>query len=300
MQAVWVLGQPPIERLFDELEEYGTGDAALDRAAWVAAWSRVNDQYIALERLEAGVANSGTHRPLDAAFADRATAVQAHPHYQETFRYLPTSLGMVELDRLVIYQMHVTRNHVERLMQTLGPQPGAQAIADCCLPLHAPAAPVKVQKLDGRRYLFSSPSSDLRFQEASLLPPELRQAHRGFGTVAGLLGLPVGFGCNFLNVIRVGNRCLLHNGYHRACALRALGITHVPCVIQTATREEEVRLATSTRVGDDPSFYFESARPPLLKDFFDERLSTLIDVKPTTRCVEIRFEVREYTAVDCA
>jgi len=294
------MGQPPLERLLEELDEYSVESEAVDRRAWVSAWSRANDTYLELERSEAGVANAGSHRPLDRVYARWADAVQAHPHYRHTFRHVPTTLGMVELDKLVVYQMHVTRNFVEEGVAALGSSPTPRAVFDRCLPLAAPAAPVRIQKLDSRRYLFSSPSADLRFHDPALLSPAVCAAHPSFGPVAGLLGLPVGFGCNFLNVIRVGNRHLLHNGYHRACALRAAGVTHAPCVIQTATRADEIRAITATRVADDPSFYFESARPPLLKDFFDPRLCALIDLRPVMRHVELRFEVREYTAADCA
>jgi hypothetical protein len=90
--------------------------------------------------------------------------------------------------------------------------------------------------------------------------------------VARAVGLVVGFSTNFFNVVRDDKRLLLHNGYHRACALRALGITHVPCVIQTVTRRDELDLIAKDNVAEDPAFYFAACRPPLLKDFFDPRI----------------------------
>ena len=130
---------------------------------------------------------------------------------------------------------------------------------------------MQIERVGSRRYVFRSDSTDFRFHEAALLRPEQLLDYEAFGPLAGIVGLVVGFGSNFLNVIRVEKRLILHNGYHRACALRKLGITHAPCVIQTVTRFDELDLAAKDVV-EDPDFYFRPARPPLLKDFFDPRI----------------------------
>jgi hypothetical protein len=92
----------------------------------------------------------------------------------------------------------------------------------------------------------------------------------------------------------VGKRLLLNNGYHRACALRSLGITHAPCVIQTATRSDEVSIAVKSAVAEDPEFYFESARPPLLKDFFDPRIRKVLPTRRRVRQIEVHFDIKNY------
>jgi hypothetical protein len=87
--------------------------------------------------------------------------------------------------------------------------------------------------------------------------------------------LVVGFSTNFFNVVRDDKRLLLHNGYHRACTLRTLGITHAPCVIQTVTRRDELDLIAKDNVAEDPTFYFAARHSPLLKDFFGLRIRRL-------------------------
>jgi hypothetical protein len=104
----------------------------------------------------------------------------------------------------------------------------------------------------------------------------------------------VGFGSNFLNVIRVGKRLLLHDGYHRACALRRLGITHAPCIIQSVTHPDELDIVAKRRVAEDPEFYFHTARPPLLKDFFDPKIGKVLPVHKLVRMIEVSVEVRDY------
>jgi hypothetical protein len=143
--------------------------------------------------------------------------------------------------------------------------------------------------------VFRCESSDFRFQESVLLKPGQIQDHDAYGPIAGAVGLMVGFGSNLLNVIRDENRLLLHNGYHRACAMRELGITHVPCIIQTVTRRDELDVVAKREVAEDPAFYFATRRPPLLKDFFDPNIRKVVRARRATKMVEINFEVKEFT-----
>jgi hypothetical protein len=121
---------------------------------------------------------------------------------------------------------------------------------------------------------------------------------RSFGPIGAMIGLGVGFGSNALNVIRSDRRMLLHNGYHRACALRAAGFTHAPAVIQDVTRRDELALTATQTVIDDPAFYFAAKRPPLLKDFFDPTIRTILPVRRSRKVVEISFEIEEVSMAE--
>jgi hypothetical protein len=91
---------------------------------------------------------------------------------------------------------------------------------------------------------------------------------------------------------------LLNNGYHRACALRTLGITHAPCLIQTISRMDELDLTAKRKVVKDPDFYFNTARPPLLKDFFDPKIGKIWPTYKQVSMVEVTFEVRDYALAE--
>jgi hypothetical protein len=120
------------------------------------------------------------------------------------------------------------------------------------------------------------------------------------GAVAGAVGVVVGFSSNCMNVIRDedNGRLVLNNGYHRACALLELGISHAPCVVQTVTRRDELDLAARTIVAMDPGYFFNGKRPPLLKDFADPRIAKNVAVRKLSRFIEVQIEVREYFAPD--
>jgi hypothetical protein len=298
LEELWLLGLPPLGRL---LEFADSADSAkIDRAALTSEWRRANDLYMALEKTEAGAANIGTHRALDPALAEPAAAIAAHAHFRRSFNTLPTGFEMVELDALIVDQRHVTRDFVESRMARLGTAPDTHTLFQLCMPLDEPEAPVQIQKVGSRRYVLRSRSADFRFHEAVLLKPEQLSGYDSYGVVAGIVGLVVGFGANFLNAVRVGPRVLLCNGYHRAVALRALGVTHAPCIVQTASRVDELEVTVKSRIADEAEFYFESARPPLLRDFFNPQLVKMLPIRPGTRQIEVNFEVKDYYVNDQA
>jgi hypothetical protein len=291
----WLLGQPPLSRLLEFVESTVEGGEHFDRQALTAAWRAANDHYQLLERCEAGLANAGAHRELDAALQPLADEVRAHPNFRQSFNTLPTEFAMVDLDHLIVDQQHVTQTFVERIAERVRHEADPASLFRLCMPLSAPDTLVTMQKVGSRRYVFKSRSLDFRFHDAVLLPP---QAHDSFGPVAGIVGLVVGYGCNLLNVVRVGNRVLLANGYHRAVGLRAAGVRFAPAVMQTATRVDELQISVKSRIADAAEFYFESARPPLLRDFFDARLTTLLPIRPRMRQIEVSFEVKDHLVCD--
>ena len=88
---------------------------------------------------------------------------------------------------------------------------------------------------------------------------------------------------------------VLHDGYHRACALRQRGVTHAPAIIQTVTRVDELEVTAKKVVANWPEFYFQSARPPLLKDFFDPKIRRVWKTPKILKVIEVSYEVRDYT-----
>ena len=84
---------------------------------------------------------------------------------------------------------------------------------------------------------------------------------------------------------------MLNDGHHRAYALRAMGLTHVPCVIQVCSSYEEVRLAATPEIHDNSDLYFESPRPPLLRDFDRPDLACRLTTERLRRQVNLRFKV---------
>lgn len=295
-EEIWLLGQPLLRDYLRFVEESVLDAGKASRVQLTDEWRAANDYYEELATTEANIADKVECKDLDPRLKHLAEAVSADSRYRKTFDSLPTRFGMVELDKLVVYQIHVTGTFVNTLKTRLGTNADPSALFHFCLPLDTPDTPVHIQKVGSKRYVFRSESTDFRFQEPILLSPAQIHNYESYGPIAGAVGLAVGFGSNFLNVIQDDDsgRLLLHNGYHRACALRALGITHAPCIIQTVTRRDEVDISAHSDVAKSPGYYFNAPRPPLLKDFFDPKIRKVLPVKKMFRMVEVNFEVKEF------
>ena len=290
----WLLGQPPMRDYLDFVRDTALPGEEPELGRIADEWREANDYYHQLEQREKGIADYVEELDLPAHLAPLAAELTAHPNYQRAFNVLPTRVALVELDRLVVSQRSVSATFVAELVAQLGAAPDPESLFRACLPLRSRRAPVQVQQVGSRRWVFRSESTDLRFHEPVLLDPEQVPGYPSFGTVAGIVGLVVGFGSNLLNAVRVEDRLLLQNGYHRACALRSLGLTHAPCVVQTVTRPDELELAVKDTVAEDPELYLDSARPPLLKDYFDPCIRKLLPVRRQVRLIELTFEVQDH------
>lgn len=297
-EELWLLGQPPLKDYFHFVEDQGVSHQGLDGAAAARAardeWQAANAYYQELERTEAGAANLAQRLELDASMAGLAAELRSHPRFRRSYDSLPTAIEMVALDHLMVFQHHVSRNFVDSLQGRIGRSPDPAALFGFCLPLGEREAPVEIRRVGSRRYAFRCQSTDFRYLESKLLRPEQLVGCEPAGPLAGVVALMVGFGPNFLSAIATGKRLLLNNGYHRACALRAAGLTHAPCIVQTAGSVDELELVAKTEITDDPQFYFESARPPLLKDFFNPRIRKLVPVRRRTRVIEVNFDIDDF------
>jgi hypothetical protein len=147
--------------------------------------------------------------------------------------------------------------------------------------------------VDEGKYVFQSPSNDLRFLGPRGLDPEDVTDQGSHGGMVGMVGLEIGFGSNFLNAVHAEGRLILTNGSHRAYALRKLGVTHVPCIIQHAATRDELELVASSPVRKDPDAYLKAPRPSMLPDYFHPELQMTLAVHQRLRQVTVRFQVEE-------
>jgi hypothetical protein len=298
-EELWLLGRPSLGSFLKFVRDKVVGGADLSPKALADQWRSADDYYHELEESEAGFADQIECRELDPGLLALTEQVKADPWFQRAFDTLPTTFGMVELDRLVVFQPNVTREFVDGLKARLQPDADPKSLFRFCIPLERPEPPVKVRRLSSRRYQISSDSADFRFHEVASFRTEQISNYRAYGRIGAVIAAVVGFGSNFLNVIRDENkRIMLNNGYHRAVALRELGITHAPCIIETVTRRDELAIAAGSTVNRTPFFYFGSKRPPVLKDFFDPRIRKVLPVRKIKRVVEIEIEVRSFDLME--
>jgi hypothetical protein len=77
-----------------------------------------------------------------------------------------------------------------------------------------------------------------------------------------------------------------------------MGVTHAPAIIQTVSHADELGVVAQSDIAKNPDFYFRSARPPLLKDFFDPRIRRVLRTPKISRVIEVTYKVREFTVLE--
>jgi hypothetical protein len=144
---------------------------------------------------------------------------------------------MVEIDPLLAYQITVSSVHVA----THSPADLAAQI-NSCLPL-APPAPKAVKSRTMSSVVFVSDDMNDRIVRHGLFDVGIQAIVapplRTFVRQLQVGGPAVGVGAAFVHVARVQGVCILSNGYHRACAMRRSGATHVPCIFRDTSTFEE-------------------------------------------------------------
>jgi hypothetical protein len=265
-----------------------------DAGALTDEWNRAHRLVLDLERDEAGVADAPPLAALGPEYEPLLIELLRNALIRNGFNTLPTDIVLIDLDRTVVYQEHIDVTFTRDLEERLGPAPSASQVFRTCLPTNRPQPPVKWMRVSENRFVFVSPSNDLRFLGEMPLEPEQIQDVPPPGNLVGVIGAAVGFGSNFMNAIYAERRLILNNGSHRAYVLRKLGIRHVPCIVQHASSREELALVASSQVRRQPDLYLKHPRPPILRDYLDPRLHTLVEVERRVRQVSVQIKIDEH------
>lgn len=284
---IYLCGYPPIDDFISFIKSNQTNQTS-DSRSLAEEWRNANDYVRSLEINEAGLATSNQINQLPDSLFDLRDQVLADPIVQRTFDIVEISVGIVELDRLSVFQKHVNFSYVNDLRSKIDQHSSQEDTFKFCL-LEPPQPIVKFSKVAQNGYVFVSPSNDLRFLGSVLLEPNQVTGHQLPGRAAGVVGLVAGPGANCLAVTSFEGRLILNNGTHRAAALRANGITHAPAIIQHVTRSDELEALFSSGTFEKIETYLELPRPPMFKDYFDPHLARILKVPRRLTQVKLTF-----------
>jgi len=271
---VFLTGRPPASEFVHYVKLNTVGGTARDMSELMDIWRTANDRIQELERDDAGAADHTQSEPLPADMVPFADRVLGDPIVPSAFGAVPSGLGWVELDRLVVFQKHINLRYVEELRAQLGDTPTPEELFKFALPYDHPVPPVLTATATNG-WVLTSPSADFRVLGAESLDPSRVTGLQLNGTPAAVLAVLVGHGSNYLNVVSAEGRLILNNGSHRAYALREAGYTHAPAIVQNVTRRDELELV-SEEVHKNADRYFVAGRPPMLKDYFEPQLRQVL------------------------
>jgi hypothetical protein len=270
----------------------GGPDPDAPSAADVAdAWRAAQPRWHELARTEAGAAEQPQVRRMPASMQAHLERLTADPGVRSTFDTVPVAFGMVAADSLVASQCTITQASVDGIA---GGQPPRGALAwatRLCLPAEAPSAGARLVYCDDDEFVFEGDGHDMRYLGSQILDAATTRLTRLHGHAQTVIALAVGASTNLVNAVRWKDRIVLNNGHHRVHALRRLGFTHVPCLIQPCASFDEVRQAATSEVVDHAELYFDAPRPPLMRDFDDPQLTRAWRLPRLRRQVTVRIEV---------
>ena len=291
VENLYLIGRPTLKGFLGFVRKHAVNPPG--EGVLIEEWQAANECVRILEKEEAGVADGPPMTGMGSEYEPLLIEFLKDPLVRYGFNTVPTDVAIVELDRLVVYQKHIDVTHVGRLEARLGPAPSEEQVFRTCLPYDHPQPPVKWSRVHENRFVFMSPSNDLRFLGTMELPSAQIANYPPPGDLVGVVGIGVGFGSNFLNAIYAENRLILNNGSHRAYALRKLGITHVPCIVQHVSSRDELDVVASAEIRDNPDLHLKHPRPMMLRDYFHPKLRKIMPVHRRLRQVTVRFEIEE-------
>jgi hypothetical protein len=208
---------------------------------------------------------------------------------------LQYGVGLVEIDKLVAAQRAVNLEYVDQLRADFKSDLSFDALTKICLSSDRKVAPIQHLELGQNVHAFSSPSSDLRFLGSFLienLTPDLMMYAQGGGSPAAAVISLIGYGAYPINVLKVGPRVVLNNGFHRVYALRSLGIRQIPVLIQKADNWQLEFPATVASVQRE--YLLGHPRPVLMKDFFEHDFTATIRVRNRLKLVTVQSNVGQH------
>lgn len=281
-EGLWLLGQPGLDELLQQVADEAVGGAALSRATLVQRWRFANDRYHQFEL-------SGDETPVSPEPERLAgEPLSTDPRHRAAFAAAPTEVAVVALDRLIVSRPFLTGG-----LEAPNPATPA-ALAAFTLPADTMIRPARVTRLASGRYLFASNGLTLVEREPAPIDPNLLAGALAAdaGPLAGALAIPVGAASPLMRVVRSEQRNLLIDGHRRVFALLAAGISHAPCLVHHVTRTDELALVAGDDVSDRAAFFFRAKRPPLMRDFLDPGLTLRLPVVRHETVIEIEIKIR--------
>jgi hypothetical protein len=251
-------------------------------------WSAATAAFQELPAAEVGLPESIETRPLPGKWDEYLAGIRRNPAFAKTFANFQISFAEVEIDKLIAGQRVVHLHWVQKIKEKGIPE----NLPAFCLDPGQDSTPITIARTANTAFTASSNNPNMRFlgvhekaYDGNLL------GHHPGGQPVHAITLLLGYGISTVNVYRVGRRLILGNGFHRLYALRALGATHAPVVVQDVTHP---KLEMPATVGDVPiERLINTARPAVMKDFFDQRLICEITQKPFIKTMQVAWGTNE-------
>ena len=294
---VFLMGRPPMSEFLGVVSSQVNYDAS-HIAQLADDWRLASNHILKLQKDQASAPDKPAYKDVPANLKLLAEQALTDEIFQRSFNVVKPVVRMVELDSLVVSQKHINLNYVEELKKQLGKTPSDEDIFKTCIPIEHPMPEISASRVSSNSFVFVSQSADLRVLDSTLLRPNQIKNYTTSGPMATVLGMAVGTGSNCLNSMFVNGRMILNNGSHRAYALRSMGITYAPCIVQQVTCKDELDIVATAEFLQNPAEFIEAPRPAMLKDYFDLELIKILPVQRKRRQIKISYTIETIDVPD--
>jgi hypothetical protein len=297
-EQVYLLGKPPMGEAVHYLKTQTLEGQTVEVSALADQWRAAHARRRELMHSEAGIADSPQLGELPPELEELAARVLGDQLTRRSFGITPCAIKMVDLDQMVVFQRQVNLNYARDLAAMLGPDPSPDDVLNFTLPIDrrydppARVGPIMEGPAGPLAWAMLSPSTDYRVLQTVLLDPSQVSGLDATGAPTQVVAVVVGYGSNFVSAMHVGNRLVLRNGTHRAFTLRQLGHQFAPVLVQTIPEDEEAE-HLPPEVLQQRDLYLEQARPPMLRDYFDEALRLVVHLPRRTRQIRVAVNYEE-------
>lgn len=212
-------------------------------------------QQARLAKAALGAFNAGATQPLPAALIPSAEEVRERAVYKKEYEAKGDyEFVSVPIDSLLTPQMNVDMDYVAELAATL-----PDAVDDAAdFAFAFPSGQIAEPFVRGNTAVFTSHAPDIAISPV----PVLRRTAEGFDIVFEAKSRP-----NFIMVVRVAGRLVLHNGVHKVLALKARGRTRTFAVAHELQHQNQLGLGQGNLSMFSEANYSQAVRPPLVVDF---------------------------------
>jgi hypothetical protein len=281
-----------------ELSNYVRTQALMEEAQKLPqilkSWGALQLRIAALIRDEVGLPEAIRITEVPVEHGARIESIHNDPLFQRTFSALPVQFAVVEIDKMIAGQRGVNLDYVDRLKASYPVKPTFEDLLDICISPTRRMDPIQHLEVAQNVHVFSSPNSDIRFLGAfvkTLQPEDLDFAVLGGIPVAAVISF-VGYGGAPVNVLQAGQRVILNNGFHRVYALRSMGITDIPVVVQ-AVRNPQLEFPPGV-AGLPREYLLGHPRPVVMKDFFEQDFGVTLNIRERIKMVTVGVSLSQH------
>jgi hypothetical protein len=214
---------------------------------------------------------------IPAGFVSEIERLRAYPPFQLELAPSGAEFQLVEIDQLVAVQTHIYIDDATPPISDGPCEESLSAMLRLCFPLEQ-RVPFRLE-VDNEAKVVTVYTANRNLGAGTLnVRPVQGQALE--------VTVPLAVGLNWLHVVEFGQRYFLKDGYHRAWRLRRQGIERIPAVVSHAT--------SFAGIGAGPGFLSESllrsSHPPLFRDFFDNELAPVVQLRSILNVVRVSVE----------